>query len=87
MRHLLTATALSLVLAAPALVPPALAAPPPDARPASEILRLVEQRPDFRHLEEMEWDDDGHWEIEIITRDGGKLTLRIDPVSGEARTR
>jgi hypothetical protein len=31
----------------------------------------------------MEWDDDGHWEIDYVTRDGGKVTLRLDPRTAE----
>jgi hypothetical protein len=78
---LATAAILTMVAAS------ALAAPPPDARPASEILRAVEQRPDFRYLRELEWDEDGYWEVEYITRDGGRVELRIDPRTGQPRTR
>jgi hypothetical protein len=81
-RTLLATAAAALMVAMPAF-----AAPTPDARPASEILRAVEQRPDFGHVREFEWDEDGYWEVEYATRDGGRVELRLDPRSGEPRPR
>jgi hypothetical protein len=81
-RSLLATAALALMLASPAL-----AAPPPDSRPASDVLRMVEQRPDFGHLREFEWDNDGYWEVEYVTRDGARVELRLDPRSGQPRAR
>ncbi|WP_439547695.1 PepSY domain-containing protein [Falsiroseomonas sp.] len=83
MRLTLTAAALLAMTALPAWA----AAPPANARPASELLRMIEQRPDFGHLAELDWDDDGYWKVEYRTRDGRKVELRIDPVSGEPRAR
>ncbi len=83
-RAVLATAALGLMLSVSA---PALSAPPSDARPASEILRMVEQRPDFSHLREFDWDDDGHWEVEYVTRDGGRVELRLDPRTGQPRSR
>lgn len=78
-----TATLCALLLAGPALAAP----PPANARSASDVMRMLEQRPDFGHLDEMEWDDDGYWKVEYRTRDERKIELRIDPVSGEPRQR
>ncbi len=83
MRLTLTAALLAATLAAPAFAAP----PPANARPASEVLRMVEQRPDFAYLAELDWDNDGYWKVEYRTRDGAKVELRIDPVSGEPRAR
>jgi hypothetical protein len=74
----------TLALAVPAV---ALAAPPQGARPASEVIRQVEQRPDFGHLRDLEWDNDGYWEVEYVTREGARIKLRLDPLSGEPRQR
>lgn len=63
------------------------APPPPDAMPLSEIVRMIEQRGDVAHFDEIEWDDDGYWEVEYIARDGGKRKLRLDPVTGQPRGR
>lgn len=60
-------------------------APPPGALTASEILRAVEQRSDFLRLRELEWDEDGYWEVEFVTRDGSVRKMRIDPMNGQLR--
>lgn len=83
MRQTLTAALLAASLAVPAFAAP----PPGNARPASEVLRMIEQRPDFAYLSELDWDDDGYWKVEYRTRDGRKVELRLDPVSGEPRQR
>lgn len=83
MRFTLPAAAMLALVALPGWAAP----PPANARPASEVLRMVEQRPDFGHLEELDWDDDGYWKVEYRTRDGAKVELRIDPVSGQPRGR
>lgn len=80
---------LLLVLCAATLAAPSLAAdrPPANGKPLSEIVRAMEQRDDFSYFDEIEWDEDGYWEVEYFTKDGAKRELRIDPVSGEARPR
>lgn len=83
MRLTLPAAAMLALVALPAWAAP----PPANARPASEVLRMVEQRPDFGHLEELDWDDSGYWKVEYRTRDGAKVELRIDPVTGQPRAR
>jgi hypothetical protein len=79
MKHLLIT---AMILSVPAI---AIAAPPPNARPLSEIIRYIEARGDVRYFDEIEWDRDGYWEIEYIRMDGKKIKLRIDPVSGQPR--
>ncbi|WP_203075963.1 PepSY domain-containing protein [Falsiroseomonas ponticola] len=83
MRQTLTAALLAASLALPAFAAP----PPGNARPASEVVRMVEQRPDFAYLSELDWDDGGYWKVEYRTRDGAKVELRIDPVTGQPRPR
>lgn len=79
--------ALALLLAVSALSQPALAAPPPsNAKPLSEIIRSLEESGDVAYFEEIEWDrDDGYWEIEYHRRDGSKVELKIDAVTGAPR--
>lgn len=86
-RRLLAAAALGagLLLSGPVLADQD--RPPAGSLAASEVLRQVEQRPDFASLHDMEWDDDGYWEIEYVTRDGGKRTVRLDPRTGAPRSR
>ena len=77
--------ALSL-LALPLLGSPALAAPPPaDAKPLSEIIRMIEEQGDVAYIDEVDWDDDGHWDIEYVRTGGGEVEVEIDPVSGQPR--
>ena len=65
--------------------PPALAAPPSDAKPLSEIIKMLEDREDVAYFEEVEWDDDGHWDIEYVRSGGGEVEIEVDPVSGQPR--
>ena len=66
---------------------PALAAPPQNAMPLSRLLQALEERVNPAYFEEIEWDNDGYWEIEYIDRNGGKQKLRVDPVTGQDRPR
>lgn len=59
--------------------------PPENARPLSQIVQDLEARGDFAHVDEIEWDDDGYWEIEYVTRERAKVKLKIDPVTGQSR--
>jgi hypothetical protein len=45
----------------------------------------LEQRGDVAYFGDIEWEDDGYWEIEYITRDGQKREVKVDPVSGQIR--
>lgn len=79
-RILMTAAA-ALLLAAPAFADPA---PPANAMPLSQIIAKVEQSADFGHMKEIEWDD-GLYEVEYRTKDGGTRELKLDPRTGEPR--
>jgi len=61
-------------------------APPSGSMPLSQIVAKVEQRPDFGYLKEIEWDD-GLYEVEYRSKDGGVREVKLDPRSGEPRTR
>lgn len=65
---------------------PALAdrTPPADALPLSAIVTALETQYEIEFIDEIEWDDDGHWEVEFYTTDGAKVELKIDPVTGSA---
>lgn len=79
MRSLLAAIAMIGLLAPAAF---AEAPPPPQAKPLSEILKTVESRPDFRYIDEAEWEHGSYYEIEYYTKEGAKVKIRVDPVSG-----
>ena len=63
---------------------PALAdrTPPADALPLSAIVTALENQYEIEFIDEIEWDDDGYWEVEFYTTDGAKVELKIDPVTG-----
>lgn len=59
--------------------------PPADAMPLSAIVSALETQYDIQFIDEIEWDDDGYWEVEFYTNDGAKVELELDPVTGESR--
>ncbi|MCC5999560.1 MAG: PepSY domain-containing protein [Pararhodobacter sp.] len=60
-------------------------APPDGAIPLSQIVSQIEAAEGFRFVDEIEWDDDGYWEIEYVTTDGQEIKVRIDPMTGAIR--
>ncbi|HEX5079268.1 MAG TPA: PepSY domain-containing protein [Geminicoccaceae bacterium] len=60
-------------------------APPADAQPLSRVLQTLEQQGDVAYFDEVDWDDDGYWEIEYVDRSGNTVEIRVDPVSGQTR--
>ncbi|HRF09402.1 MAG TPA: PepSY domain-containing protein [Xanthobacteraceae bacterium] len=59
-------------------------APPADAMALSSIIAKLEQRADFAHIKEIDWDD-GLYEVEYRTKDGGSREVKLDPRTGETR--
>lgn len=60
-------------------------APPQNAQPLSRLIAAVERQDDFAYFKEIDWDDDGYYEVEYRTRGGGDREVRIDPVTGQAK--
>lgn len=59
--------------------------PPPNALPLSQIVRMLEDRLNPAYFHEIEWDDDGYWEVEYVDRRGTKVKIKVDPVTGQHR--
>ena len=79
---------LSLPLAAALMMPLPLLAqdrPPADGTPLSQMLAQIEQEADFGHFDDIDWDDDGYYEVEYYTTEGREVTVRLDPVTGAPR--
>lgn len=80
-------------LALAALALPSIAAadtpPPAGALPLSRVLATVEAElgSGLSFIEDVSWDDDGYWDIEYRTTDGREAEIRVDPLSGQTRTR
>jgi len=59
------------------------AVPPENAMKASAIIAKIEARADFRYLDELDWDDEGYYDIIYFTKDKAKVEMKINPVTGE----
>ncbi|MDU0340894.1 MULTISPECIES: PepSY domain-containing protein [Bosea] len=66
-------------------VGPAVAAPPSNAKPLSQIVAGIEAVSGFASIKEVDWDSNGYWEIEYFKTDGSKVEVKIDPVTGSPR--
>lgn len=81
----------ALVLFAPLMLTPALAqqqgpaTPPANGLKLSELLAKVETRPQFHYIDEVDWDEDGYYDITYYTSDKAKVEIKLDAVSGEPR--
>ena len=77
------------LIATPMLALPVLAdtAPPADAMKLSEILAKFETDTgaDLAYIDEVDWDDDGYYEVEYRTTDGREVEVRLDPKTGAVR--
>lgn len=82
MTRLVPLTAALLFLAAPLA---AQSAPPAGALPLSQIIAQVEATPGLAFIDDVDWDDDGYWEVEYRTTEGGRVEIRVDPLTGAIR--
>ena len=75
----------ALLLAAPAL---GQNVPPSNSLPLSEVIARIEKTQPVRAFLEVEWDDDGYWDVQFVNRDSNRRsTMRVDPLSGEKWSR
>lgn len=58
--------------------------PPQNAKKLSEIVAKVEQRPGFRYISEIEWEDGGY-SVTYFTSDNAKVEIDFDPMTGESK--
>lgn len=59
--------------------------PPENGLKLSEIVAKIEQRDQFRYIDEVDWDEDGYYEVTYYTSDKAKVEIKIDPVTGQPR--
>jgi hypothetical protein len=85
LRILIAAGVASLLLAGPALAQDTARVPPQNAKKLSEIIAKVEQRPDFRYIDEVDWDDGGY-EVTYYTTDNAKVEIKFDPVTAQPKS-
>ena len=81
------AAALSLALLAPASAavaqdnkPPV---PPENAMKLSAIIATVEQRDAFQYVWDIEWNDEGYYDVVYFTTDKAKVEMKFNPVTGK----
>ncbi|MFO1145022.1 MAG: PepSY domain-containing protein [Amaricoccus sp.] len=74
----------ALFLAAPAF---AQRLPPAEAKPLSEVIHNVETSLSPRAITDVEWEDDGYWQVNFVNADGRRSRVRIDPMTGETWSR
>ena len=60
--------------------------PPAGALPLSDVISGIEASADVQWIDEVEWDDDGYWEVEYYLTDGSKVSVKLDPMTGEPRS-
>ncbi len=61
--------------------------PPANALPLSQILAKIETNQGVRSFTEIEWEDDGYWDIRFLNADNRRTRARIDPVTGGSWSR
>ena len=59
--------------------------PPENVLKLSEIIAKVEQRDQFRYVSEVDWDEEGFYDVIYFTSDKAKVEIKIDPVTGQPR--
>ena len=59
--------------------------PPDKALKLSEIVAKVEARDKFRYVSEVDWDDEGFYEVVYFTTDKAKVEIKLDPVTGQTK--
>ena len=79
-----SAAAVAVALAAGPAAAQGAKVPPQNAKKLSEIIAKVEQRADFRYIDEVDWDDGGY-DITYYTTDNAKVEIKFDPVTAQPR--
>jgi len=59
--------------------------PPDNAMKLSEIVAMIEQRNDFRYVSDVEWNDEGYYDVTYFTGDKAKVEIKMDVVTGKPR--
>jgi hypothetical protein len=59
--------------------------PPDDALKLSAVIATVEQRDAFHYVSDIEWNEDGYYDVIYFTTDKAKVEMKIDAVTGKPR--
>jgi hypothetical protein len=74
-----------LALAGPAIAQDAPPVPPQNAMKLSAILATVEGRDGFHYISNVEWNEEGYYDVTYFTTDKAKVEMKVDPVTGKNR--
>ncbi len=58
---------------------PAFAEPPAGSLPLSEVLRSLEDQGLVSYFLEVQWDEEGYWDLRYIDAAGDPVEARLDP--------
>ena len=61
------------------------AQPPQGGLKLSQIIAKVEAREGFAYISDIEWSQNGYYDVVYMTNDKAKVELHLDPVSGSTR--
>jgi hypothetical protein len=59
--------------------------PPDNALKLSAIIATIEQRDAFHYVSDVEWNEDGYYDVTYFTTDKAKVEMKIDAVTGKPR--
>ena len=59
--------------------------PPQNSMKLSALVSKVEQRDKFQYIKDVEWDQEGYYEITYYTTDKAKVEIKLDAVSGQPK--
>jgi len=85
--RLLASAVVALLLCGPAQAQDTgpMPAPPENSLKLSEIIARIEARDQFRYIDEVDWEEEGYYDVTYYTKDKAKVEIHIDPVTGEPR--
>jgi hypothetical protein len=59
--------------------------PPATAMKLSDLVAKVEKRDKFLFISEIQWSEQGYYEVTYFMNDKAKVDIKLDPVSGELK--
>lgn len=61
------------------------AVPPQKSMKLSQIIAQVELRDKFQYVKDVEWEEEGYYDVTYYTTDKAKVEIKLDPVSGQPK--
>lgn len=61
------------------------AIPPQNSMKLSQLIAKIEQRDQFQYIKDIEWEEEGYYDVTYYTKDKAKVEIKLDPVSGQPK--